>query len=334
MPALNVTRPTLLDVARATDPDGSIAAVGEVLSQTNEVLADATWMEGNLVTGHRSTIRTGYPAATFRKLYGGVQPSKGTVATIQDTCGELSAYAEIDKRLADMAGNANAFRLIEDRAHLEGMNNKFVETLFLGNEAVTPEGFTGFAPRYNSLSAANGGNIVDGGAAGGQTDANSIWLVVWDPSTVTCIYPKGMKAGLEVEDKGQVTIQDIDGNNGRMEAYATRYAWHCGLHVKDWRYVVRIANIDKSTLTKDAATGADLSDLMFQALRLVPSLNMGRPAFYMSRSMLTFLGRQTANKTASSTLKAENVGGHLVESFNGIPVRRVDVLAADEALVS
>ena len=43
---------------------------------------------------------------------------------------------------------------------------------------------------------------------------------------------------------------------GRMEAYRTHYTWDSGLTVRDWRYVVRVANIDKSALTVDASSGA------------------------------------------------------------------------------
>ena len=79
MATLAVTNPTLLDVTKALDPDGSIAAVAEILNETNEVLQDMTMIEGNLATGHRTTVRTGLPAPTWRKLYQGVQPTKGTI---------------------------------------------------------------------------------------------------------------------------------------------------------------------------------------------------------------------------------------------------------------
>lgn len=333
MATLSTVRPTLLDLARMTDPDGKIAVVAEILNQTNEVLDDMPWREGNLPTGHRTTIRTGLPAPTWRKLYGGVQPTKGTTAQVTEGVGMLEDYAECDKALADLNGNTAEFRMSEDRAHIEGMSQEFASTLFYGNAETTPEEFTGLGPRFNALSgAAVSENIITGGGSG--TDNGSIWLIGWDTERVCGLYPKGSKVGLQVNDKGQVTIENIDGSNGRMEAYRTHYRWDVGLLVKDWRFVVRIPNIDKSALTKDAATGADLCDLMFQAMRRIPNLAACRPAFYMSRDMATVLGRQTANKTASSTLKAENVGGKLVESFNGIPVRRVDALAADEAVVS
>jgi len=119
-----------------------------------------------------------------------------------------------------------------------------------------------------------------------------------------------------------------------MEAYRTHYRWDCGLTVRDWRYVVRIANIDKSALTKDAASGADLTDLMAQACEMIPSLGMGRPAFYCSRTIKSFLRRQIASKVSSSTLTMEQVGGKSVVTYDGIPVRRTDALAPDEATIS
>ena len=59
-------------------------------------------VEGNLETGNKTTVRTGLPTPTWRKLYGGIQPAKSTTAQVQDSCGMLEAYAEIDKALADL----------------------------------------------------------------------------------------------------------------------------------------------------------------------------------------------------------------------------------------
>ena len=275
MAALSVTNPTLADVAKRLDPDGKIDTIVEILNETNEILEDATMLEGNLPTGHRTTIRTGLPAPTWRKLYGGVQPTKSTTAQVTDNTGMLEAYAEVDKALADLNGNTAAFRLSEDRAHLEGMNQEYVDTLFFGDESTAPEEFTGLAPRYNSTSASNGENVISGGGSG--SDNTSIWLIVWGPNTVHGIYPKGSVAGLTMTDKGQVTIEDVDGSGGRMEAYRTHYRWDCGLTVRDWRYAVRIANIDKSNLTKDVSgSSADITALMAQAVAM--------PAEFVDRS--------------------------------------------------
>jgi len=332
MATLGTKNPTLADLAKVTDPDGSIADVVEILNETNEILMDMSWLEGNLTTGHRTTIRSGLPSPTWRKLYGGVQPTKSRAVQVTDTCGMLEDYAEVDKALVDMAGDPAAFRLQEDRPHIEGMNQEVADTLFYGDETTAPEEFTGLAPRYNDLSAENGDNIISGGGSG--SDNASIWLVVWGPNTCHGIVPKGSKAGLQQRDLGEVTIEDADGSNGRMQAYRSHYRWDVGLTVRDWRYIVRIANIDRSALTADAASGADLNDLMHQAWTEIPNLSMGRAAWYMDKTVLSFLRRQTANAVSNSTLTTEMVGGTMQTSWGGIPIRRCDALAIDEATVS
>jgi hypothetical protein len=341
MSALGVLNPTLLDLAKRSDPDGKISTIVEILNETNEVLDDMTWTEGNLPTGNRTTIRSGLPAPTWRKMYQGVQPAKSTTVQVTDNTGMLEAYAEIDKALADLNGNTAEFRLSEERPFIEGFNQEVVDTLFYGNEGTEPEAFTGLSPRYNSLSANNAENIIN--AAGSGSDNGSIWLVVWGPNTVHGIVPKGSKAGLQITDKGVVTIEDASGgsNTGRMEAYRTHYRWDVGLTLRDWRYVVRIANIDKSDLTRvytagTFSTGAHLPDLMFQAMRRVPNLSFGRPVFYMSRDMASWVARQTSAATQGSVLSQDSVAGdkRFTERFAGIPIRRVDALAANEAAVA
>lgn len=329
---LATTHPTLLDLARRTDPDGNIAQIAEILNETNEILDDMPWVEGNLPTGHRGTIRTGLPEPTWRKLYGGVQPSKSTTVQVDDACGMLEAYGEVDKALADMSGNPAAFRMSEDAAHIEGMSQELASTLFYGNENTEPEAFTGFAPRFNDQAAANGDNILTSAATPDNSDNSSIWLVVWGRN-VHGIYPKGSKAGLEQRDLGEQRIGTA--LTGYYQGYVTHYKWMAGLHVKDWRYVVRI-NIDVEDLVKNAATGPDLIDLLSQAIDMVPNINAGRPVFYANRTVRGFIRRQIMNKTVNSTLSIEQItrpnGASLrVPTFDGIPIRRCDALLNTEA---
>lgn len=330
MATLSVTNPTLLDLQKRLDPDGKIAPIVEILNTTNEILEDMTFVEGNLPTGHRTTIRTGLPAPTWRKLYQGVQPAKSTTVQVTDNCGMLEAYAEVDKALADMSGNAPAFRLSEDRAFIEGMNQEFASTLFYGNEGTEPEAFTGLMPRFNDTAAASGDNIILGGSAGAQTDCTSIWLIVWSPNTIHGIIPKGSMAGLQQKDLGEVTAGDA--TNGYWQAYRTHYRWDVGLSVRDWRYVVRICNIDISTLTKTGggANDSDLVNLMSRALERVPSLSYGRPVFYCNRTIKSFLRQQIVNKIGNSTLSMDNIAGKHVLTFDGVPVRRCDAILNTE----
>lgn len=346
MPTLATTHPTLVDHAKRLDPDGKIAQIAELLSQSTEVLDSMTWIEGNLPTGHRSTVRTGLPAPTWRKLYGGVQPSRSTTAQVTDNTGMLEAYAESDKALADLAGNTAEFRFSEEIAFIEGMSQEMASTLFYGNEGTQPEAFTGLSPRYNDLDSdvPSSANILD---AGGTGSANaSIWLVVWAPNTVSGIYPKASTAGLKFRDMGEVTIEDVDGAGGRMQAYRSHYRWDAGLMVKDWRFAVRIANIDlavaagnavwggSGTSVENPAPGApgNLVEKMIQAAEMVPNLGAGRAAFYMSRPVRTAVRMQSKN-ARNVQLPLETVAGRRVAVFDEIPVYRVDALAATEGRV-
>lgn len=328
----SATFPTLSEVIARTTNQGGIDTIVEMLTAKNEVLDVIPWIECNDGMGHMTTVRSGLPAATWRMLNYGVQPSKSTTVQIRDSVGMLEAYAEVDKKLADMNGNTEAWRLSEDAAFLESMNQQMMNTLIYGSNA-NPERFVGLAPRFNDSTAQSGDNIIKGDATASGSDQTSIWLVVWGPLTVHGLYPKGSPGGFFKEDKGQVTIENVDGNGGRMEAYRTHYKWECGLTVRDWRYVVRICNIDTGNLTKNASAGADLIDLMTQALELVPDLTSGKPCFIVNRRIRSFLRRQIVNKVAASTLSMETVAGRKVVTFDDVPVYRSDAILNTEAVV-
>lgn len=338
MATLNATAPTLLDYSKRLDPNGQLAQVIEILTLVNPIMEDVPWVEANGPTGHRTTIRSGLPTGTWRKLYGGVQPEKSTTVQVTDGMGMLESYAEVDKALADLNGNTAAFRLSEDKAFIQGIGNTFCSTLVYGNDVTTPESFMGLAPRFNAISGAtNGENVLAADASASGNDQSSIWLIGWGQNTVHGIYPKGSQAGLQVNDKGVVTVENADpstAGSGRMEAYRTHYRWDCGLTVRDWRYIVRICNIDTGNLTKNAASGADLVDMMAQALDQIPNLNDCNPVFYASRKVKNFLRRQMTYKVAQSTLGMEEVAGKRELTVDGIPVKRCDSITNAESAIS
>jgi hypothetical protein len=339
MATLSNTALTLADWAKRVDPEGRVPVVAELLAQSNEILEDALFMEGNMPTGHRVVIRTGLPAVYWRALNQGIPNSKSTTAQVDEACGILEARSEVDKDLAELNGNTAAFRLSEDQAFLEAMNQTQASTMFYGNPATDPKQYLGLAPRYGNISGAgNAQNILDAG--GESTDNTSIYLVVWGDNTVFCPFPKGSKAGLMHEDLGEQTVYNADGT--RMQAMATRYQWKNGLVVKDWRYVVRICNIDVSDLmaqtgTQAATAATAIIKLMARALYRIPNIKMGRPAFYMNRTVHSGLSLAALDKS-QYVLKIEQGltefgQPHSWLSFLGVPLRCVDVLINTEARV-
>lgn len=326
-----MSNPTLLDIQLRQDPDGRAARrIIEQLSQTDGILDDMTFEQCNDGSGHVTTIRTGLPDATWRQLYQGVQPSNSTTAQVRDTTGMLEARSEIDVKAAQRAGGSATWRESEEMPFRQSLKNQVVSTLFYGNESTAPAKFTGIHARFNSLSAANADNIIDAGGSGG--DNTSIIIHTWHPLFGTMIYPDGSNAGLKVEDLG---VQDsFDSNQRRFRAYHTLYGWDTGYSLRDWRGVVRIANIDSSDLTKNAASGADLVDLIVQGLELLPeeAFAYGRIAIYCNRRIRSFLRRQITNKD-NVWLSMGEVAGKKVVMFDGHPVRRCDSLLLSEARV-
>jgi hypothetical protein len=333
MTTLSNTALTLADWAKRLDPDGRVPVVAELLSQTNEILEDAVFMEGNLPTGHRVVIRTGLPQVYWRALNQGIPNSKSTTAQVDESCGMLEARSEVDVKLANLNGNTAQFRLSEDHAFLEAMNQTQATTMFYGNPATDAKQYLGLATRYGTISGAgNAANIIDAGGTG--SDNTSIYLVVWGDNTVFCPFPKGSKAGLQHQDLGEQTVYNADGT--RMQALATNYQWDNGLVVKDWRYVVRIANIDVSNLVAESSA-ADLIKLMSRALDKIPNLGFGRPVFYMNRTVYSMLRIQALAKSQNvlAVEKGLNQFGTAASwlSFEGVPLRKVDALLNTEARV-
>jgi hypothetical protein len=322
---------TLADHAKRLDPDGKVPMIVELLRQRNAILDDMLWKEGNLPTGHRTTVRIGLPTVTARRLNEGVVPSKSTTAQIDEQCAMFEAISEVDADLVKLNGNDAGFRLSEAAAFIEAMNQTMAQTLFYGNAAITPEYFTGLAPRYASLSGTNSQNILSAGGAG--SDNTSIWLVAWGENTISGIYPKASKAGLIHEDLGEQMIQTGVGiGTGRMKAFIDRWQWKCGLAVRDWRYAVRIANIDVSNLVSESGA-ADLIKLMIKAIHRLPDLSSGRPVFYCNRTVREMLDIQALNKS-SYQLNIDNVDGKPVTKFRGIRIETCDQILETESVVA
>lgn len=327
MATLSTTWPTLLDVTKIMDPSGGISAVAEILTETNDVLMDMPWQEGNLPTGHKTTMRTGIPTPTWRKLNGGVQPTKSTTDQATFSCGMLEDYSQVDKKLADLNGNTAAWRAAQSVAHLSGMSEEFASTLFYGDEESEPEAFSGLAKFFNDTAAASGDNILTTSGTVGETDATSIWLVGWGLHTVYGIYPKGMKAGLQMQNLGEVTHTNSDGS--MLQMYRDHYSWDCGLAVEDWRYVVRIS-IDLDDIVANGATGPVLDQLMAKALRRLPSRARIRPFFYANRDTLDAIDLQAHNKTTFGFHTVKDAQGMDINSFRGVPIHRCDAITQAE----
>lgn len=338
MAVLATNNLTLTDWTKRIDPDGNVPVIGELLSQTNEILTDCVWREGNLPTGERVVIRTGLPDVYFRALNAGIPNSKSTTAQVDEGCAIIEARSEVDKDLAMLNGNTAQFRLSEDTAFLESMNQTMADTMFNGDPSVDPKKFLGLRARYSaSTGAGNSRNVLRVASSGSAL--TSIYLVCWGDQTVYGIFPKGSKAGLVHEDLGEQTVYNGD---LRMQALSTRYQWKCGLVVKDWRYVVRICNIPTADLTGLTGTASPTSltnvlHAMAQAYYLLPTATAGRCAFYLNRTVHAAMSRLAMEKSLGVMSIEQGLTQfgkpHSFLSYLGVPLRKCDALTNNETLV-
>ena len=329
---------TMLDWAKSLDPDGAVAKTIEILSQDNEILEDMLFKEGNLPTGEQTSIRTGLPTVYYRLINQGTPKSKSTKVQIVENAANLEARSEVDKDEADLQNNTQEYLADEGMAFLEAMEQQMATTLFYGS-AANPEQFVGFAPRYNDLSATNAQNIISAGGSG--SDNSSIWLVGWGQRTIFGVFPKGSTAGVSHQDLGEGDA--FDSNNDRFRAYMALWKWKNGLVVKDWRYAVRIPNIDISDLVAKATTQAitaatAIDKLMARAIDRIPKGNTAKLSFYVNRTVASHLRIMAMDRsTGAVTIEpAINQFGENIHQlmFLGIPVRIVDALTEAEAAVT
>lgn len=338
MSALSMSA-TLLDISRRLEKDGSIAQIIEQLSEDNEILQDMMWMQCNERTNHKTTVRNGLPMVYWRKYNKGTPSSSSQTTQITDPTAMLEGRSNIDAELVQInAGNdgGKAYRLSEDVAFLEAMNQRVASTIFYGASEDSDQ-FVGFAERFNEISSdddidndqISSYNVID---AGGTGDANtSIWLVGWGDRCCHGLYPENTEAGFKQEDLGKGEAQDADGNE--FTAYRTKYTWKPGLTVRDWRYVVRICNIDVAALRAGTTSAADLVELMILAQEKLPSNKAGvRFAWYANKIINTQLRLQMRKQENAGFSWAE-LNGKKVMEFDGIPIRRVDQLLLTEARV-
>lgn len=328
MAAINQNYLTLLDLGKQMQGSDDIQTIIELLSQFNPILEDAPAEECNQGTKHLTTVRTGLPSVTWRKLYQGVQPSKSTTTQVEDSVGMLETWSEVDAKLVDIAPDKAKFRMNESMAFLEAMAQEMATGLFYHDTATDPEKFMGLSPRFADTTAQNGSQIIDGGGTG--SDNTSVWFIVWGPMTCHLLYPRGSKAGLVREDKGKETKENSDGT--LYDVYRDKFSWDIGLTVRDWRYVVRIANIDVSNLQ---AGSVDITDLMIDGYYQLQQRfkGMGKLVIYANTEVKKAL-HKAAKDQSNVDLTLTNFEGQEILSFLGAPIHECEALLNTEAAVS
>jgi len=322
---------TLQDIAARQGGDKTIQKIIEFQSKTNRILDDMIFCEANEKTTHLTTVRTKLPEVAWRMINRGVKPGKSGTSQVSFTSGGMEALAKVDERLLHVNGGvgsetANGWRLGENAAYQQSMNHEMATTLFYGDEKINPAGFTGLGAYYYSTDKANcaaADYVLDAGGTG--NNLTSIWFIVWGQNTMHGFTPQGIPTGFKYRDNGRVKAYDEAG--GEFYAYESQYNWDMGLAVRDYRYGVRVCNIDLTSST------LKLLDLMIEAYNRVEDMDAGKPAIYCNRQVMTKIDLLAQDKH-NVNLTIDNYAGKKITHFWGTPFRRCDnILNTEEQIV-
>jgi hypothetical protein len=313
---------TLVELAKRLDPKGVVVEIAEVLEEENEILDDLKYIEANDVTQHTSTIRKLLPSGSFPGIGGYVAPEVSNARQTVEKIGMLEAYSQVPVKLVKLSSDPARTRKDEDKAFLQGLAITMAETFIYGKPSEAGA-FPGLAERYNSLSQAN---VTSGG--GVEADSKtSIWIVQHDLSLFHAVYPRGSKIGLAVDDLGEST--DVNADGEMRQVYRSHFSWDMGIVVRDERAVQRIANI---IVTDSSASFSAFDDLMIRALRRMPKRGKGA-VIYANRDMMGMFDILAKDKSNVAYGSSE-VFGREVTTFRGVPIRMVEAITSAEDLVA
>jgi hypothetical protein len=270
----------------------------------------------------------------WSRLYQGIVPSKSTTQQVDDTAGRFEMRSEIDLRALKIQRSPEGYIANEQLPFFEAMNQQIASNLIYNDTALNPDRFLGFAPRYPTSTTAN---VINAGGSGNY--CTSVWLVCWGPNSCFSFTPENVPGGLIVVDRGEEAVRDIAAGaaakaSGTYYARVHTYEWNIGLCVRDWRYIVRLCNVN---MASGATTGIFTLDMLIDMLGALPAwrtmgAEAGRPCFYMHKSLWTQLMKLAVNKV-NAALTWENVLGHPTLMFWGFPIRQVDQVLLTEAAI-
>lgn len=318
---------TLVDVARNQNPDGTAARIAEIVQDTNPILQDMHYEEGNLDTGHQYTRHSATKKGAFVNYNEGIPNQKSDRTQHRVDCAMLKAIAEADADLVTLGAGEAHNRMVEDKGVMMGMNLEMAEKVFYGDSSTDSAQFDGLNKIVADTSART---FVDAGGTG--SDNTSIYAVDWGPAKAYGVFPKGSTAGLKHTDLGRRVKDMSDGT--KLPVVESLFEWKTGIAIENTNAVGRIANIDVSDLAgagEAGYTGPNLEKLMTELDRKFRQGYEGR-VYYASIDVLLAL-EYIAQSKANVNLTYMDFAGQKLLTFRGKPIRECDAISLAEARI-
>jgi hypothetical protein len=339
---------TYMEWATRLDRSGKVAPLINLMSQCNSIYDEMMSKECQNGTSYDYTQVVLLPTVMRRQFNQGVPFTQAAAAKQVATAIQYADQVRIDKSLAELNSVRAELRASEIRLHMQAMSQQIASDFFYSGSKGDPTQFQGLANIYwttNTANSAIAGNVVNGGAASNSTSCASMWLIGWGDRQFHAIWPKGMPAGMVHEDKGLQQTQDS--NSNWFWAWTDWLEHNIGICVEDWRWVVRMANLD--TTLFGGASEANLINGLAIMTKLTPlqpvavgpvqesddpaDVVMARPCIYYNRTVDKAVDIQAQNKN-NVLLKMDEWDGHPIFTYRGIPLRIVDKLTNTESALT
>ena len=325
---------TLSDLRKRLNPDGSIAFIIEALEQSNPILQDIPWIEGNLKTGNVTTVRTMIPTPSIRMINKGVARGKSRTKQVQDTCMILEDRSVVDVELLALQKDKEKFRNSEDAAFVQGFSAYVAEQAFYGDSKNAPGTFNGLSVRYDTYGGNKGEagyQVVSAGTPGTNTNTTA-FFVGWGGKHTVGTYPEGTIAGLKMRDLGEQTVTDSDGLE--YQALATLFTWKVGLAVQNIRSNALLRNINVAALeSMTSAQKLAIMDALTKTKNRIQNLQNGdkQVRLYVSDSLYNFFETYMNDKNNVFVTQQTLMNQMPQLYFKGIPVEKCDAISETES---
>lgn len=288
--------------------------------------------------------------AEFRAFNEGVGISTNEYRQEKEYMSMLLGYSEVDwEMILKSPPHIQSRELAKQRdTHIEGIGDQLSEAFWYGSSSTDARKFDGMTIRYNSKSDNLFGKQIIKAGGSRESKNTSIWLLGMGKGC-KLIHPPGVQTGggvrgldtgtklVSVSAEGDglgVTIKtDADGKMHQI--FRHQYKADIGLNVDDWRYNVRIANIDIDTIKKKPIQDSDIDliDLLEQARLKMFNFTGITPVFVMHRRIQSLIKTQARNFNTAA-LDTMEIMNTKTDGYAGIPFMIDDKLSLTEPLVS
>jgi hypothetical protein len=322
--------PTLQNILNRMRPDGSIETdMIDLMSKKMPLLEDMPWKEANGMTGHLITSVNSLPTPQWKELNKGIDATKGNSVQFTEACGMLEDRSDVDVKVAELNGNAAAFRASEDKIKLESFAQTLETAVLYENAMTNAARIHGLSSRYVATTGYTASSYVLKPGTNSGSNCRSIWLINWNEDKCFGIYPKASMGGLKREDMGKRYVRDQ--NSKDLLVYTTQFNWDVGLAVADYRYSCRFQWDPDDSAGGFADSGKGLYLGLQDMIGTVYDMDQTKARLYMDRTSAKKLAAQLASNSANF-LEYIELGKRRVPSFMGVPIRITDSLVAESAI--